>query len=113
MTAQLPLLMEVDVNDSDQGIAFSVFIPGLLLAATLIVHSMTARDEFNSQLSVLATQSQQQDPTIAQAQKLRGQLQSIAGATASLAEQGNQNAILIRKQLEAQGVSINAPATTP
>ena len=90
-------------------ISWGVFLPGLLIAVTIIVQAITTRSEFNTQIDVLNTQFAQQRTPLEQATVLRNQLESIAGATAVLAEQGNQNAILIRDQLKAQGVSINPP----
>lgn len=91
------------------GIALNVFLPALLIMITLILQGWTQRVEFANRLVVLNTQERQQEPILQQAQTLRQQLESIAGATAMLAEQGNANAVIIREQLKTQGISINPP----
>jgi hypothetical protein len=48
-----------------------------------------------------------QDSTLAQAEKLRAQLDSIAKKTLELAQQGNTNAALIVQELAKRGVTIN------
>ncbi len=98
---------------SKRDIAPTVFIPLLLVMITLAVQAFTARAGYSHQLNLLVTQQRQQDPVVEQARTLRQQLESIAGATAALAEQGNPNAIIIRDQLKSQGVSIQAPQANP
>ncbi len=97
------------MSDNNNSISITLFVPLLLGLATLIMQGVTTRAEFNNRLAVLDAQEQQQTPVVEQAQKLRAQLESIAGATAKLAEAGNQNAVVIRDQLKAQGISISAP----
>ena len=58
---------------------------------------------------ILSNQRDQQTTPMEEADRLRNQLQAIAGATAVLADQGNENAILIRNQLRAQGITIQPP----
>jgi len=48
-----------------------------------------------------------QEPTIAQAQRIRGQLDSITKSTLELAQQGNASAAYIVEELARRGVRIN------
>jgi hypothetical protein len=56
-----------------------------------------------------------QEPTIGQAQRLRGQLDVIMKKTLELAQQGNPGARLIVEELARRGVRINpdSPAGSP
>ncbi|MEM7078888.1 MAG: hypothetical protein AAF513_09690 [Pseudomonadota bacterium] len=80
-----------------------------LIIVTLIAQAWTTRQDYAAQITVLDARLAQQYQSIEQSNTLRQQLQSIAGATAELAEQGNRNAITIRDQLKAQGIAINPP----
>lgn len=86
-----------------------VFVPVLIIATALLAGEFYKNTQARQQRNVLDQQWAQQRDNFDEAQKLRNQLQSIAGATAILAEQGNENAILIRDQLAAQGVTIQPP----
>jgi len=48
-----------------------------------------------------------QEPTIAQAQRIRGQLDSVTKSTLELAQQGNASAAYIVEELARRGVRIN------
>ena len=89
--------------------SLAVFLPVLLGLIALIMQAHQSATDLDRQLQVLQAQEQQQQALVEQSQKLRSQLESIAGATAALAQQGNQNAIVIRDQLRAQGISIKPP----
>jgi hypothetical protein len=49
-----------------------------------------------------------QEKALADARKLREQLEAIASDTARLAEQGNQSAIRVRDYLQQQGITIRS-----
>lgn len=59
--------------------------------------------------SLLKSTWQNQQAPIAQSQKLRKQLNRLAGETAKLAQQGNPRAKLIVAQFARQGVSMTSP----
>ena len=91
------------------GMSLGVFLPLLIMAVTLVVQIFFQNGQIRRERELLATQWAQQRGPMEEAQKLRNQLQSIAGATAVLAKEGNANAILIRDQLAAQGITIKPP----
>jgi preprotein translocase subunit SecF len=98
------------MSDTDQGrLDWGVFLPILLLAAAMLMQGYYQRTLLLDQTEALAAQWEQQQSAMQEGQKLRKQLESIAGATASLAEQGNANAILIRNQLQSRGITIRPP----
>ncbi len=99
------------MSNSSDGVSMAVFVPMLFGLVALVMQANQSAAEFDGRLQVLQAQHQQQSAVVEQSQKLRTQLESIAGATAKLAEQGNPNAIVIRDQLKAQGISINAPGS--
>ena len=88
---------------------WAVFIPAMLIVATLITQSLMTRGDLLTQRRALTAQYNKQQPVIDQSVQLRQQLESISGAVATLAEQGNPNAIVIRDQLKSQGITINPP----
>jgi hypothetical protein len=92
-----------------RSMSLAVFIPLLMMALTLLIQVFYQNTQLRREREILDAQWNNQRTTLEEAQKLRTQLQSIAGATAILAEQGNQNAIQIRDQLRAQGVTIQPP----
>lgn len=51
-----------------------------------------------------------QEPTVQRALKLRQQLESLAGRTAQLADEGDAGARAIVDELHRQGVTLKAPA---
>jgi hypothetical protein len=95
----------------------TLFVPVLLTVLTLFVLTLNSTLDLKSSRESLIAQHAAQDGTLAEAQKLRSQLESIAGDTATLADQGNQNAIKLRDYLQQQGIKISPPqqssATAP
>src|SRR5262245_17262923 len=87
----------------------TLFVPVLLIVLTLFVLTLNATIDLKSARESLIAQHTAQESTLAEAQKLRTQLESIAGDTAVLADQGNQNAIKLRDYLQQQGIKINPP----
>jgi hypothetical protein len=87
----------------------STFIPLLIIALTLLLQITYRNTQLQREGDILSNQRDQQTTPMEEADKLRNQLQAIAGATAVLADQGNKNATLIRDQLRAQGITIQPP----
>jgi len=87
----------------------STFIPLLVIALTLLLQITYRNTQLQREGDILSNQRDQQTTPMEEADRLRNQLQAIAGATAVLADQGNENAILIRNQLRAQGITIQPP----
>ena len=87
----------------------STFIPLLIIALTLLLQIAYRNSQLQREGDMLSNQWDQQSSPIDEANNLRNQLQAIAGATAVLADQGNENAILIREQLRTQGITIQPP----
>jgi hypothetical protein len=87
----------------------STFIPLLIIALTLLLQITYRNTQLQREGDILSNQRDQQTTPMEEADKLRNQLQAIAGATAVLADQGNKNAIQIRDQLRAQGITIQPP----
>jgi len=86
-------------------------------ALTLVVVSVLAWFAFQTvqlvrERSSLHAAKASQDGTLAQAEKLRTQLDSIAKKTLELAQQGNANAALIVQELARRGVTINPSGTS-
>jgi len=86
-----------------------LFVALLALVAQAGFHTLELRRES----AALETRLAQQRPVVERSQKLRQQLQSIAAATAALAEQGNPNAVLVRDQLQQQGISLGPSPSRP
>ncbi len=89
---------------------------GLFVVLLLIVFAVSAQTiQYTFQLdrarTALNNQIAQQSVTLNEAQKVRAQLEAIAGDTAALAEAGNQNAIQLRDFLAQKGVTIRPPAS--
>lgn len=81
------------------------------LAVTLVTVAIVAWFAFQTyhlvrERSALESVKAAQEPTIAQAQKLRAQLDAISSKTLELAQQGNPGAALIVEQLARRGVTI-------
>jgi hypothetical protein len=87
----------------------TLFVPVLLTVLTLFVLTLNTTLGLKSARESLVAQHTAQDGTLAEAQKLRSQLESIAGDTAVLADEGNQNAIKLRDYLQKQGIKISPP----
>ena len=96
-------------TNHNQGMRSSTFIPLLVIALTLLLQISYRNSQLQREGDILSTQRDQQSTPIEEATRLRNQLQAIAGATAVLADQGNENAILIRERLGEQGITIQPP----
>ena len=87
-------------------------------AVTLLTIAMVAWFGFQTyqlvrEREVLQSVKVAQEPTIAQAQKLRAQLEAISKKTLELAQQGNAGAALIVEELARRGVTINPSPPPP
>lgn len=98
------------MSEGSPGIDWGIFIPLLLILAALLGQATFQRLQLRHESEALTAQRAQQTQPLEEAQKLRAQLESLAGATAILAEQGNQNAARLRDYLRQQGVTIRPPA---
>jgi len=98
---------------SDRDLSWSAFVPLLVIVLALLVQSFYQSARLRAEREALEAQYTQQQPPLEESQKLRTQLESLAGATATLAEQGNENAIKLRDYLQKQGITIRPPAPTP
>lgn len=87
----------------------TLFAPLLLVILTLFVLTLNTTFDLKTARDSLVAQHTAQEATLGEAQKLRSQLESIAGDTAILADQGNQNAIKLRDYLQQQGIKISPP----
>ena len=63
--------------------------------------------QLSRERSALQAARVSQEPTIAQAQRIRGQLDAITKSTLELAQQGNASAAFIVEELARRGVRIN------
>lgn len=85
-------------------------LPLLLVIITLLIWSIFQTVQlFNERLSINTVYDNQEN-VIADAIKMRNQLNVISAGTKRLAEQGNANAQAIVEQLAKNGISINANA---
>ena len=96
-------------ESSDRGLRWSVFVPLLVIVLALLVQSLYQSSQLRTERETLETQYEQQKQPLEESKKLRTQLESLAGATATLAEQGNKNAIKLREHLQKQGITIRPP----
>lgn len=97
-------------NRSSQGLDTGLFIVLLLVVSVIFAQTAQERFQLNRDRATLNNRIAQQGETLNEAQKVRAQLEAIAGDTATLAEAGNQNAIQLRDFLAQQGVTIRPPA---
>lgn len=97
-------------NRSSQGLDTGLFIVLLLIVSVIFAQTAQERFQLNRDRATLNNRIAQQGETLNEAQKVRAQLEAIAGDTATLAEAGNQNAIQLRDFLAQQGVTIRPPA---
>ena len=86
-------------------------IVGLLagLTAILLLQTVYQTQRLWSDSANLEARHAAQEAVLADVEKVRAQLESLAGQTAILAEGGNANARQLQEQLRAQGVTIRPP----
>lgn len=90
----------------NQQISLGTFVILLLVIATQAAQLFYSNTQLRRERTEIARQFEQQIPQIRSAEELRKQFDGIAGAVAQLAEDGHENAVLVKQQLAAQGVDI-------
>ncbi len=88
----------------------SLFLPLFLLAAAWTLWAVFQMFMLMQEGKTLKGLVASQEPTVQQAQKVRGQLDSIAAKTQVLANGGNPGAKLIVDELRKRGITINPNA---
>lgn len=92
------------------GMSVGTFVVLLLLSGTYVSQLSFTHVQLRTESEQLEAQFTQQTPQLESAQELRTQFDGIAGDLATLAAEGNENAVKIRDQLAAQGIQLRAPA---
>ena len=90
----------------------SLLIPLGLLVVTFLAMVAFQTSQLLRERENLGALRANQETAIGQATRLRQQLDSIAGQTARLAEQGNANAKVVIDRLKQQGITVNPNAST-
>ena len=88
----------------------AIFTMLAVLAAILLMQTVYQTLRLREDNAVLHVRHAAQDAVLADVEKVRGQLESLAGQTAILAEEGNANARQLQERLRAQGVTIRPPS---
>lgn len=96
-------------NTTQPKLIIVAFLFMSLLFSIVLAQIIFTYLQFQHEQNILNQQFSSQQIVFRKAQTIRSQLESIAGSTATLAQQGNVNAILIRDQLKKQGITIKAP----
>ena len=94
---------------SSHAMSQSTFVVLLIISLVILLQAYGQMSIQQRNNDVLTTQFSQQSQAFDEALKVRQQLETIAGETAKLADQGNVNAIRIRSVLQEQGINISAP----
>jgi hypothetical protein len=84
----------------------SIFPPLLLLALSLLAMAGFQAYQLVLQQNNLQALRANQEPAVAESQRIRAQLQSITQGTADLAAAGNENAQRIIDELARQGITV-------
>ena len=92
------------MSDQSKGLSLAVLM--LVLAVLLQIGLSTYRTHTDQQ--VLQNAMIRQDEVFAEIAVVRAQLNTIAGKTLELAQQGNANAAAIIQQLQAAGINLSA-----
>lgn len=88
----------------------SSFLPMLLLATSLVLWFAFQSYQLINERQQLASLRASQDAQVEAAGKLRASLDSVATATAQLADGGNVNARVIVEELRRRGITIKPAA---
>ena len=99
------------MSEHDQ--RFGAFLPLLLALATLLLWFGFQTHQLIKDGDNLRNLKTSQDAIYGNAQKMRTQLEAIAGDTARLAQAGNPHATQIVNALRARGITINPDASKP
>lgn len=84
-------------------------VPFLIVLVSFVVYLGFQTYQLLQQRALIKTAHSNQNAPIAEANKVRHQLDSIAGKTAALAARGNANAKLVIDNLSRQGITISPP----
>jgi hypothetical protein len=84
-------------------------VPFLIVVVSFVAYLGFQTSQLLQQRALIATAHSNQDTPIAEANKVRHQLDSIAGKTAALATRGNASAKLVIDDLSRQGIRISPP----
>ncbi len=98
-------------NEVIVGVGHSPFVPVLLGAIALVGWLGFQGSQQWLEHRQLEALAQAVGPQEEAAKKMRDSLESVATATAKLANDGNPNARAIVEELRKRGVTINAPGT--
>lgn len=96
------------MSAAEQSRTRTVFVPVLLLALTLVSMSGFRTFQLVQQQNELQTLLVDQEELVAEAQRIRSQLQAVARGTVNLAAEGNKNAKRVVDQLARQGVTLTS-----
>lgn len=84
-------------------------LPLILAVVALFVLMAFQTAEAVHDRGALSDLRRSQEPTVQEAVKLRQQLETLAGATAKLAADGDEGAKTVADQMKRQGVTLNPP----
>ena len=87
----------------------SLQLPVILAVVALFVLMAFETGEAIHDRGALSDLRRSQEPTVQEAVKLRQQLETLAGATAKLATDGDEGAKAVVEQMKRQGVTLNPP----
>ena len=87
----------------------SVSLPVILITVSLLVLMGFQNYQAVQDREALLDLQRAQEPTIQQAIKVRQQLETLAGGTAQLATEGDENAKAIVDEMKRQGVTLSQP----
>lgn len=86
------------------------FLPLLLLAVAVVIWFAFQASQLYQERANLAGLHSSQEATYQNAQKMRGQLDSLAAGTQKLANTGNRNAKAVVNALQQRGITIKPDA---
>lgn len=98
---------EQQPGSADPGRRYELFLPVLLVIVAVTAWFAFQTVQLVKERSSLTRLKAGQEQTLQNAQKMRAQLDSIAGGVARLAEQGNADAKLVVKALRDRGIVLH------
>jgi cell division protein FtsB len=84
-------------------------LPLFLVAVSLLLLTVFQIFQAVQDRVALSELQRSQEPAVQQGVKLRQQLEALAGETAQLADDGNENAKAIIEEMKRQGVTLSQP----
>jgi hypothetical protein len=91
----------------------SAFIPVLILSLVMLAWFSFQSMQLRFEREALRTTIAAQDKPVADSQKLRDSLDTIARGTQQLADGGNPNARIVVEELKKHGITINTTPPAP